>query len=505
MQRLTRWQKGTTPLLAIVFLALTVLQPLLLLGGEAVAAVDTTAEEARMLQLVNQARNNSGLPSLYAEQRLTDFARSYSSEMVQYGFFGHVSPVSGNLQQRIAAQGITGWTLAGENVAKAPSVDVAFEALMNSPTHRENILRREFNCVGIGVVQASGCRYISQEFMCFPAIPSTADKPAATAPAVPAGPAPPADTFDAYLLVMNPNDGPAQLEVSFQGEDGSSRSFFYRVGANSRFTVPVRETSGAGSFSTSVRSDVPVLAERAMYFSYQGRKGGHDSIGAPRPSTTWFFAEGYTGDAFDTWVLLQNPNDTDATVTLSFMRPDGALITQQVAIPPRCRRSVHLDEVPGLEATDVSTRVTSDLPIVAERAMYFSYQGRKGGHVTIGASAAESRWYLAEGYTGGEFDEYVLFLNPGDERAAVEVVFMRPDGLRVTRALEMAPHSRSTIHVDEVEGLASTEVSTQVDSDQPLVVELAEYFDFRGRGDGNNAMGACQPSTTWYFAEGCVE
>ncbi len=157
--------------------------------GTAVAAVITSNEEARMIQLVNQARNSAGLPSLYAEQQLTDLARSFSSEMYLYNFFSHVSPVSGTLQQRISARGITGWTLAGENIAKAPSVDVAFEALMNSPSHRENILRRDFNCIGIGVVQGGNCLYITQEFMCFSPIPASADRIGrpGTAPAAPAG------------------------------------------------------------------------------------------------------------------------------------------------------------------------------------------------------------------------------------------------------------------------------------------------------------------------------
>jgi len=608
MRGLTRWQKNATSAFGFILLALMVLQPLMFQANNAVAAVSASGEETSMLQLVNQARNSAGLPSLYAEQQLTDMARSYSDEMIQYDFFGHVSPVTGTLQQRISARGITGWTLAGENIAKAPSVEVAFEALMNSPSHKENILRPDFNCIGIGVIKDGNCLYITQEFMRFSSIPASADSGVSPAPA----PAPQTspDTFESYLLIMNPNEQAARVTVTFQGEDGSNQSFAYDVGANSRFTVPVRETVGCGSFSTDIESDIPVLAERAMYFRYEGRTGGHDSIGAIQPSTTWFFAEGYTGDSFDTWVLLQNPNDVEAAVTLSFMRPDGGVITHQVNIPPRRRYSVHVDEVsglessdvstqvasnvpivaeramyfnyegkdgghdsigassasntwffaegytgdtfdtwvllqnpnedtatvslsfmkpdgsivsqqvsvpgrrrqsihvdtvPGLEATDVSTRIDSDLPIIAERSMYFSYQGRKGGHATMGASSPENQWYLAEGYTGGEFDEYVLLLNPGDEAASVDVVFMRSDGVKVNRKVEMGPHSRFTIHVDEVEDLGDTEVSTKVTSNTPIVVELAQYFNFRGLTDGNNAIGSCQPSTDWYFAEGCVK
>jgi len=42
--------------------------------------------------------------------------------------------------------------------------------------------------------------------------------------------------------------------------------------------------------------DTPVVAERAVYFSYgSGWDGGHDTMAVPSPSTTWCFAEGYTG------------------------------------------------------------------------------------------------------------------------------------------------------------------------------------------------------------------
>jgi hypothetical protein len=612
MNRLTRWQKGTIASFGLIFLALTVLQPMVFTGGAQAATVSTTSDEAYMLELLNQARNQAGLPSLYAEQRLTDFARAYSSEMIQYNFFSHVSPVSGNLQQRIAARGITGWKLAGENLAKAPSVDVAFDALMNSQGHRENILNQSFNCVGIGVVKSGGTLYITQEFMYFSPLPSTADVPVASQPAAPApAPAPGSDSFDSYLLIMNPNRETAEVEVIFQGEEGSNSTFHYSIGPNSRFTVPVRETLGSGSFSIEINSSLPVLSERAMYFDYENRTGGHDSIGAEKPSTTWFFAEGYTagsfdtwvllqnpnqvtatvtlsfmqpdgavitrqvnvpaqrrqsvhvdeipgleaadvstqvtsnlpitaeramyfnyqgkdggsatigatkpsnswyfaegytGDSFDTWVLLQNPNDSAALVTLDFMKPDGSIVSRQVSVPARRRHSVHVDEIPGLEATDVSTRVRSDLPVVAERAMYFNYGGdKKGGHVTIGAMEPENNWYLAEGYTGGDFDEYVLLVNPGEEAAGVDVVFMRPDGMNVSRRVNMDPHSRHTIHVDEIAGLESAEVSTKVCSSVPIVVERAQYFNFRGIREGSDSIGSNQPSCSWYFAEGCVK
>jgi len=101
--------------------------------------------------------------------------------------------------------------------------------------------------------------------------------------------------------------------------------------------------------------------------------------------TVWYLAEGYTGGDFDTYVLVQNPGTQAAKVTLDFQLPPGLQApSYKVDVPAGTRKTVHLDELPGLGATDVSTRVVSNRPVVAERAMYFSYNGKVGGHDSIG-------------------------------------------------------------------------------------------------------------------------
>ncbi len=62
--------------------------------------------------------------------------------------------------------------------------------------------------------------------------------------------------------------------------------------------------------SMRIHSSQGIIAERPMYFNYQGAwTGGHDVVGATAPQRQWLFAEGYTGDGFDEWLCLQNPND----------------------------------------------------------------------------------------------------------------------------------------------------------------------------------------------------
>ncbi|MDY6794701.1 MAG: hypothetical protein SWK76_05405 [Actinomycetota bacterium] len=97
--------------------------------------------------------------------------------------------------------------------------------------------------------------------------------------------------------------------------------------------------------------------------------------------TTWYLTEGYTGGEFDTWVLIQNPGEEEAQVTLEFRLPQGSSANPySFKLPAGTRKSINLTDIPGLSDTDVSTKVTSDKPVVAEWAMYFDYNGKRGGH-----------------------------------------------------------------------------------------------------------------------------
>ena len=109
--------------------------------------------ERQLYELVTQERISRGLMPLAWDDRLVPVARAHSAEMFKLKYFGHESPVAGSPFDRLKAARIT-YTRAGENLAYAQSVAVAHRALMDSPGHRENILRPEFTRIGIGVVSA---------------------------------------------------------------------------------------------------------------------------------------------------------------------------------------------------------------------------------------------------------------------------------------------------------------------------------------------------------------
>ncbi|OFW57358.1 MAG: hypothetical protein A2Y75_06245 [Candidatus Solincola sediminis] len=88
-------------------------------------------------------------------------------------------------------------------------------------------------------------------------------------------------------------------------------------------------------------------------------------------SPNWYFAEGYTGGTFDTYILLSNPGWTDTVANVDFHRDDGATFRYPYGVPAQRRIAIHVDDLPGLDNANFSTIVSSDQPIMAEREMFF--------------------------------------------------------------------------------------------------------------------------------------
>ena len=120
--------------------------------------------EKQMLDLVNEARAENGLPPLAPDPELTEVARRHSADMFARGYFAHDTPEGRSPFDRMKEANVRFLT-AGENLALAPTVSIAHRGLMNSPGHRANILRSQFGRVGIGIMDG-GMRglMVSQEF-----------------------------------------------------------------------------------------------------------------------------------------------------------------------------------------------------------------------------------------------------------------------------------------------------------------------------------------------------
>lgn len=120
--------------------------------------------EKTMLELVNRERAKRGLSILEADEPLRNVGRAHCLDMFKRSYFSHYTPDGKSPFDRMKKANIQ-YLVAGENLAYAPNVEIAHQGLMNSPGHKENILRPEFGSLGVGVIDGglSG-KMFCQEF-----------------------------------------------------------------------------------------------------------------------------------------------------------------------------------------------------------------------------------------------------------------------------------------------------------------------------------------------------
>ncbi len=313
-------------------------------------------------------------------------------------------------------------------------------------------------------------------------------------------------SFSTWVLVQNPNAAAATVEITFMDEEGNTEVVNDTIAATSRSSYNVGSYLEDKDVSTKVTSDIGVIVERAMYWDAGGVEwaGGHDSVGVTGTATTWYLAEGCTKGSFATWVLVQNPNTTAAAVEITFMDEDGNTVVVNDTINATSRSSYNVGSY--FTDRDVSTKVTSGIGVIAERAIYWDAGGSNwaGGHASVGVTSTNTTWYLAEGSTNGSFATWVLVQNPNTTAAAVEITFMDENGNTEIVNDVIAATSRSTYNV--VDYLADNNVSTKVVSDTGVIAERAMYWDAGGIAwaGGHCSRGVTAPAATWYLAEGCT-
>ncbi len=287
--------------------------------------------------------------------------------------------------------------------------------------------------------------------------------------------------YETYILVQNPGSEPAQVTLTFMTGEGPMEGPAETLPPRTRKTWAVNDYVTSWDVSTKVTSDVPVIAERAVYWG--GRVDGHDCAGVTIPSERWYLAEGCTGGDFETYILVQNPGGEEAKVKITYQGAAGPIPGPELTLQARSRQTVNAASTcPGL--WDVSTLVEADKPVICERAMY--WHGKDGGHDSAGVTTAERIWYLAEGCTGGDFETYILVQNPGGEEAHVKITYQGAAGPIPGPEITVPAGSRQTVNAAATcPGL--WDVSTLVEADVPVIAERAVYW--AGKGGGHDAVG----------------
>ena len=333
------------------------------------------------------------------------------------------------------------------------------------------------------------------------------------------GPAPPTRSilsegatgtfFSTDIALLNAAATPVPVTLRYFREGQPEIVEDRTLPARSRTTIHLDDVEGLEGAAVSTQVDAPadaaIVAERLMSWDATGY-GGHlgSAVGSPRRK--WLFAEGAQG-FFSTFFLLANGGATEATVRFTFLVELGEPVVHTITVPPASRRTFHAGDLVSLVNRSFATTIEADVPIVAERAMYFGDSPLwLGGHGSAGVPAPAMSWYHAEGATGSLFDTFILLANPNAEATSVLVSYLTDTGVSVERIKQLPAYGRLTINIeDESPELANAAVATRVSSiGLPIVSERAMYWGTTGAGwrEAHNSFGVTESGLKWGLAEG---
>lgn len=138
------------------------LGPLIMFGlAEPAFAADPVDHlRQRALERVNTERTRQSLPPLTLRPEASAAAQAHADDMLARGYYSHTAPSGATVIDRYQEASGSTSHLAAENIARCASclppsigasVDALHEGWMQSPLHRDNILRRGVTAFGFGI------------------------------------------------------------------------------------------------------------------------------------------------------------------------------------------------------------------------------------------------------------------------------------------------------------------------------------------------------------------
>ena len=119
----------------------------------------SSSSERDLVALTNRTRASAGIKALKVSSALTSIARWRSKDMSKRDYFSHDIPRYGSVFKKLDATGYC-YALAGENIGWNTYPDdlatgAIHKMLMDSSSHRRNILGKAWDVMGVGAYKGS--------------------------------------------------------------------------------------------------------------------------------------------------------------------------------------------------------------------------------------------------------------------------------------------------------------------------------------------------------------
>lgn len=114
--------------------------------------------------LTNKTRSEQGLRPFTRDKSLDILAQSYAQSISKTKYFSHYDQQGNGVEDRAENRHVR-YNYIGENLALAKSATIAHKALLESASHKQNIVSKVFQKMGVGVVDIGlGGKIIVEEF-----------------------------------------------------------------------------------------------------------------------------------------------------------------------------------------------------------------------------------------------------------------------------------------------------------------------------------------------------
>lgn len=135
------------------------------INASAAAKANTEVMNEKMLTKINELRATYDLPALNVDTDLVSYAQIRANEITKK--FSHTRPDGTEgldiipLSRSYAGENLS-WHVMDQGVDAA--VDGTFTALVNSPSHLDNMVAPEYTKIGIASVEINGKMYVAYMF-----------------------------------------------------------------------------------------------------------------------------------------------------------------------------------------------------------------------------------------------------------------------------------------------------------------------------------------------------
>jgi hypothetical protein len=268
-----------------------------------------------------------------------------------------------------------------------------------------------------------------------------------------------------FLTILNPNNVPANVTVTYYVNGAPAGTQSVTVPANARGTIAPKAINLPANVAAIVQSNQPVMVERPTYFinaSVNGNtvSGAYDIVGSPVLAGDWLFAEGYTGASTQEYLTIANLDPTKATAAVKITLKSKTGATQSFNLTLTAAQqviwNVNANNNFAGSSPEVSAEVTSTGGnIIVQREMYFTYShtltnGRvtnaNGGTDVIGqvGPAAHSSYSFAEGYANTGYNDWLTIQNPTTNAETITITIVNGLGQSNVQTVTVPANARFT-------------------------------------------------------------